>query len=220
MYELQSGILCLSCPQKDESIRRLASDVARLTAELAAAPKAARRWSAIRAAVATVQAATGLGGDTPLDDDAVAELLSGALQNASRGHFAEAALRTDAEATARTLEHHRRLFVGQQARAERAELELAAAQAERDRMQAMVPRLEWRPYLGGCELRLCIDAHSQVLFTAEQHYKPDRYNLSADHEGDEEVLWECPAAEVFAFIAEWHAANLPNYPLPDFPGTL
>ena len=28
MYELQSGILCLSCPQKDESIRRLASELA------------------------------------------------------------------------------------------------------------------------------------------------------------------------------------------------
>jgi hypothetical protein len=33
MYELQRGIPCLSCPQKDESIQRLASELAAAQAE-------------------------------------------------------------------------------------------------------------------------------------------------------------------------------------------
>ena len=99
--------------------------------------------------------------------------------------------------------------------------EAAADCAAQLRAAGWVPthaRLEWQRHQGGCELRLCLDAHSQVLFTAEEHYKPDRYNLSADHNGDEEVLWECPAAEVFAFIAEWCATALPSLHLPPFPG--
>jgi hypothetical protein len=120
---------CAEAVARDAEIRRLRS-------ELAAAPEAARRWSAIREAVATVHAATGFAGDVPLTDDAVAELLAEAIQNAARVHTAETALRTDAEAHSKATAHLRGLVDGQRARAERAEAELAAAQAG--------PVVEWR----------------------------------------------------------------------------
>ena len=110
-----------------QDIAALLSELDRLTSELAAAPGAARRWEGLREAAATVQAATGLGGDTPLDDDRLAEMVANALQDAARAHYAETALRTDAEAHSKATAHLRGLVEGQRARAERAEAELAAA---------------------------------------------------------------------------------------------
>ena len=85
-------------------------------------------------------------------------------------------------------------------------------------------RLEWRRAHGAHELRLCIDHHAQVLFSAEDHWKTGRdgqrlYNLSDVHDDATISLWECPAAEVFAYIAEWCAANPPSLHLPPFPET-
>ena len=117
-------------------IEDLRAEVARLAAALAAAPEAARRWAAIREAVAAVHAATGLAGDAPLTDDAVAELLAGALQNAARVHYAETALRTDAEAHSKATARLLGLVDGQRERAERAEAALAAAQ----------PVVEWQDH--------------------------------------------------------------------------
>jgi len=85
------------------------------------------------------------------------------------------------------------------------------------------PRLEWRKAHGAHELRLCIDRHTQVLFSAEDHWKTGKdgqllYNLSDIHDDATISLWECPAAEVSAYIAEWCAAHLPSLHLPPFPG--
>lgn len=109
-----------------------------LLAELDRAHPAARRWEALRATAAGVQAATGLA--IP-DDDALAEMLAAALQNTARADYAERALRTDAAAHVEAAAHLRKLLEGQQARAERAEEEV-------DRLRAMVPRLEWREGTG------------------------------------------------------------------------
>ena len=119
-----------------QDIAALLSELDRLASELAAAPGAARRWEGLREAAATVQAATGLGGDTPLDDDRLAEMVANALQDAARAHYAETALRTDAEAHSKATAHLRGLVEGQRARAERAEAELAAARRG--------PVVEWR----------------------------------------------------------------------------
>ena len=86
------------------------------------------------------------------------------------------------------------------------------------------PRLESRKAHGAHELRLCIDRHTQVLFSAEDHWKTGKdgqllYNLSDIHDDATISLWECPAAEVSAYIAEWCAANLPSLHLPPFPET-
>ena len=83
--------------------------------------------------------------------------------------------------------------------------------------------MEWRSPHGAHELRLCIDRHAQVLFSAEDYWKTGRdgqrlYNLSDVHDDATISLWECPAAEVFEYIAEWCAAHLPSLHLPPFPG--
>ena len=85
-------------------------------------------------------------------------------------------------------------------------------------------RLEWRSSHGDHGLRLCIDHHAQVLFSAEEHWKTGRdgqtlYHLSDVHDDATISLWECPAAEVFEYIAEWCATNLPSLHLPPFPET-
>ena len=84
-------------------------------------------------------------------------------------------------------------------------------------------RLEWRSSHGDHELRLCIDHHAQVLFSAEEHWKTGKdsqtlYHLSDVHDDATTSLWECPAAEVFEYIAEWCATNLPSLHIPPFPG--
>ena len=112
--------------------------VAALLNEVSSLQASARRWDALRATAAGVQAATGLA--IP-DDDALAEMLTGALQNAARADYAERALRTDAAAHVEAAAHLRKLLEGQQARAERAEEEV-------ERLRAMVPRLEWREGTG------------------------------------------------------------------------
>mgnify|MGYP000856016020 CR=1 FL=1 len=85
-------------------------------------------------------------------------------------------------------------------------------------------RLEWRSSHGDHELRRCIDHHAQVLFSAEEHWKTGKdgqtlYHLSDVHDDATISLWQCPAAEVFEYIAEWCATNLPSLHLPPFPET-
>ena len=85
-------------------------------------------------------------------------------------------------------------------------------------------RLEWRSSHGDHELRLCIDHHAQVLFSAEEHWKTGKdgqalYHLSDVHDDATISLWQCPAAEVFEYIAEWCATNLPSLHLSPFPET-
>ena len=92
--------------------------------------------------------------------------------------------------------------------------ELAAAQVERDRLQALAPRLEW---LNGY-LHLCIDLHTQCLFHVERNQSGSFNLYDVNASGDDVMGYGLSTDRVNACLAEWHAATLPSLHLPPFPG--
>lgn len=101
----------------------------------------------------------------------------------------------------------------------RADAEEVATMLEAQRATV---RLEWVS-TGDGSARLCLrlDQFTQCLFFVLR-WGSGRLSVYDFHQGldENEVLRELDLTAVVAFIAGWHATNLPNYPLPDFPGTL